>query len=153
MRTTTLCPDDRLRIGRRRLLFTHLVGPRDQQSYADGSFRSSPHWGTCGPTRDRTYRSYLEQPERFATGKQHVRLGRGRRRQLDLDHHAALDGLVMRVNILNFSVDRRGHLADPGAHHQAPGTAVQLGPELHVPEVRVRDEREDDVVVCRTQVR
>ena len=52
-------------------------------------------------------RRRLEQPERLAAGEQHVVVRGGRRVELDLDHHAALDALVVRMDVLHLAVDRR----------------------------------------------
>src|SRR5438067_13686410 len=69
-----------------------------------GFSRFSPLWNATG--------ARSEQPERLAAREQNrVALG-ARRRQLDLDHDPALHALVVRMDVLHFTVDGRLDLAD-----------------------------------------
>src|SRR5690349_22583511 len=82
-----------------------------------------------------------QEPERLGAGEQHG-LARAPVGDVDLQHQAALDALVVGVDVLDLAVEHRLHGADLVAPHQAPDAAVQRRAELDVAEVLVGDERE-----------
>ena len=74
----------------------------------------------------------LEQPQGLSACEQHAFAFRRRVGELDLDHRPALDAVVVRMRVLDFAVDRRGHAPDARAQHETPRAAVELGAELDV---------------------
>src|ERR1041384_5077335 len=103
-------------------------------------------------TDEGSSRNFLEEPERLRAGEQH-RLARAPLADVDLDHEAALHALVVRMDILDLTVEDGLHRADLATPHQAPRAAVQRTADAHVLEVLVGHEHERHLVLDRLQVR